>query len=67
MAATGKPVAVDLRLPGKWANPDYQRVASVRKTWSEILPGLQCYLANPAEEDGGATIVLRLTPEGDAP
>jgi len=59
--------AMAINLPGEWLNADYQRVVRIKRTWSDLLPGLQCYVRNPIpDEDGTVTICLRLTPQGDA-
>ena len=71
-AATGNPVAVDLRLPGEWTGPGYQRFVRASGEWREVTPGLQVLLGQPVQPvqpvQGGEEAVLhfRLTPEGAA-
>ena len=63
-AGGGTPVAVDLRLPGKWNTPGYQQFVRAGGEWREVTPGLQVLLGQPVSDGEEAVLRFRLTPEG---
>jgi hypothetical protein len=60
--ATGEPAAVNLRLPGDWAQPGYQCLIRAGGEWREAAPGLQILLGQPVADGEEAILHLRLTP-----
>jgi hypothetical protein len=62
-----EPVAVNLRLPGDWAQPHYQHLVRACGEWREAAPGLQVLLGQPVSDGEEAIVHLRLTPQEAAP